>query len=70
MNSSKQVNNRKTRRCEIDTTLTKKTSERNHAALVSLLLTLNIFHTFSSVSNVEFEKVNVYWAVKSVLNVF
>ena len=32
-----------------------------YVALVSLLLTLNIFHTFSSVSNVDFEQENVYW---------
>ena len=32
----------------------------NHAVvLVLLLLTSNIFHTFSSVSNVDFEQVNV-----------
>ena len=31
--------------------------------LVFLLLTLNIFHTFSSVSIVDFELVNLSWAV-------
>ena len=30
--------------------------------LVSLLLTLNIFHTLSSVPIVNFEHVNAYWA--------
>ena len=29
--------------------------------LVSLLLTLDIFHTFSSVSIINFEQVNVCW---------
>ena len=29
--------------------------------MVFLLLTLNIFHTFSKVSIVEFEQVNVSW---------
>ena len=41
-----------------------ETREKNHAidvVLVSLLLTLNIFHTFFSVSIVEFEQVNVFW---------
>ena len=42
------VNNRNTRtRCEICSKLTIKASERRHwVALMSLLLTLNIFHTF------------------------
>ena len=31
--------------------------------LVFLLLTLNIFHTFFSVSIVEFELVNVSWVI-------
>ena len=29
--------------------------------LASLLLTLNIFHTLSSVSSVDFEQVNLSW---------
>ena len=33
----------------------------NGVVLVSLLLTLNIFHTFSSVSIVNFEQVNAGW---------
>ena len=32
--------------------------------LVSLLLVLNIFYTFFSVSIVDLEQVNVYWARK------
>ena len=35
----------------------------NNITLVSLLLTLNIFHSFSSVSIVNFEGVNVCWVV-------
>ena len=31
--------------------------------LVFLLLTLNIFHTFSSISIVDFERINVSWVV-------
>ena len=31
--------------------------------LIILLLTLNIFHTFSSVSIVNFEQVNVNWII-------
>ena len=50
------VNNRNTRTwCEICSKLTMKTPERRQA---SLLLTLNIFHTFSSVFIVNFEQVN------------
>ena len=30
-------------------------------ALLSFLLTLNIFHYFSTASIVDFEQVNVYW---------
>ena len=33
--------------------------------MMSLLLTLDIFHTFSSVSIVEFEQVNVSWVICS-----
>ena len=33
--------------------------------MMSLLLTLDIFHTFSSVSIVEFEQVNVSWVIWS-----
>ena len=35
----------------------------NGVVLVFLLLTLNIFHTFFSISIVEFEQVNVSWEV-------
>ena len=51
------VNNRNTRtRCEMCSKLTIKKPERaNGIVLVSLLLTLNIFHTFSSVSIVNFQ---------------
>ena len=59
------VNNRNTRkRCEICSKLTIKTPERRDVTgvvLVFLLLTLNIFHTFSSVSIVDFKKVNISW---------
>ena len=34
----------------------------NDVVLMFLLLTFNIFHTFSSVSIVDFEQVNVTWA--------
>ena len=36
-------------------------NKNNDAILISLLLTLNIFHTFSSVATVNFEQVNVCW---------
>ena len=52
-----------TTRCEICSKLTKR--HQNDAigvALVSLLLTLNIFHTlFSSIFIVNFEQVNASW---------
>ena len=38
-----------------------KTQNDVDVALVFSLLTLNIFHTFFSVSIVHFEKVNVSW---------
>ena len=43
------VNNKNTRTTFID------------VFLVFLLVTLNIFHTFSSISIVDFEQVNVSW---------
>ena len=51
------VSNRETgKRCEICSKLTMKTPERCHdVILVFLVLTLNIFHTFFSVSIVDFE---------------
>ena len=33
--------------------------------LVFLLLTLNKFHIFSDVSNVDFEQVNVFWVIRN-----
>ena len=49
-------NNRNTRtRCEVCSKLTIRTLERR---LVSLLLILNVFSTFSIVSIVNFEQVN------------
>ena len=38
----------------------RKTSD---VVLVFLMLTLNIFHTFFSVSLVDFEQVNVSWLI-------
>ena len=35
----------------------------NDVALVFLFLTLNIFHTFFSVSIVDFKQVNIIWLV-------
>ena len=59
-------NNRK--RCDICSKLTIKTTERRHVnevVLMSLSLTLNIFHPFSqyfpSISIAVFEQVNVCW---------
>ena len=61
------VNNRNTiKRCEICSKLTIKTPERLDVALVFLLLTLNIFHTLSTVSIVYLEEVNVSWVPISV----
>ena len=56
------VNNRKNRkRCEICSKLTIKTPEDTiGVVLVSLLLTLNLFHTLSS-HIVNFEQVNAEW---------
>ena len=60
------ASNRNTKtRCEICSKLTIKTPERHQndaigIVLVSLLLTLNIFHISSSVSIVNFEQVNVH----------
>ena len=54
------VNNRNTKkRCELCSKLTMNTLERLHVILVFLLLTLNIFTPFFSVSIVDFEQVNV-----------
>ena len=39
----------------------KDTRATPDVVLVSLLLTLNIFHTFSNVSTVNFEHVNADW---------
>ena len=33
----------------------------NDLVLLSLSLTLNIFHTFSSIFIVDFEQVNIWW---------
>ena len=46
-----------------------KTAKRHHCVvLMSLLLTLNIFHTLSSVSIVNFEQVNAGWDMLSLSN--
>ena len=57
------VNNRNTRTsCKMCSKFTIKTPERrNDVVLVSSLLTLTIFTTFSSVSFVDFEQINVHW---------
>ena len=38
--------------------------------LVSLLLTLNILHTFYSVSNVDFEQGFIYWVLTHFTSLF
>ena len=38
-----------------------QTFEVTDVVVVFLMLTLNIFHTFSSVSIVDFEQVNISW---------
>ena len=54
-----QVNNKKNRkRCEIYFKLTRKTSDVD-VVLVSLLLTLNIFDTFSRASILDFKHIFV-----------
>ena len=54
------VNNRNTRKsCEICSKLTIKTPERRRSGV--FMLTLNIIHTFFSVSIVDFKQVNVNW---------
>ena len=60
-------NNRNTRkRCEICSMLSIKTAEQCYwLVLVFLLLTLNIFHTFSSISIVEVEQVNMSWVFET-----
>ena len=61
------VNNRNIRtRLEIYSQLAIKTPERHQWCLVSLLLTLNIFQTLPRVSIVNFEQVNVSWAVHKI----
>ena len=57
------VNNRNTtERCEMCSKITIKTLDRfNDVVLVSLLLTVNIISSFSSVSVVDFEQINVCW---------
>ena len=66
----KASNKNTSKRCEIYSKFTIKTPERrqscrsydvNYVVLVLLLLTLNIFHTFSTVLTVDFEQVNVTW---------
>ena len=55
------INNRNARkRRVIISKLTMKAPEHD-VVLASLLLTLNIFHTLSSVSSVDFEQVNLSW---------
>ena len=66
----KASNKNTSKRCEIYSKFTIKTPERrqscrsydvNYVVLVLLLLTLNIFHIFSTVFTVDFEQVNVTW---------
>ena len=55
------INNRNTRkRRVIIAKLTMKAPEHD-VVLAPLLLTLNIFHTLSSVFSVDFEQVNLSW---------
>ena len=54
------VNSRNTRRCEKCNDKNTRTTSLN-VVLVFLLLTLNIFHFFSSVSIVDFEQVIASW---------
>ena len=52
------------KKCEICSKLTiKHQNNVIDVILMFLLLTMNIFHTFSSVSIVDFEQVNVSWDV-------
>ena len=57
------VNNRNSRKgCEICSKLTIKAPEQRHwRRSIFLLLFLNVFYTFSSLSIVHFEQVNVIW---------
>ena len=43
----------------------KRYIKNTYVVLVFLLLTLNIFHTFSSAFIVDFEQVNVSWDIPS-----
>ena len=63
------VNYRDTRKmCEIYSKFTKKhQNDVNDVVLEFLLLTLNIFTPFSSVSIVDFEQGNVTWNVKALV---
>ena len=66
------VNKNTRTRCEICSKLTIKTPERQNdaigAVLVFLLLTLNIFHTCSSVYTVNFEHViAIFTCSKSIM---
>ena len=63
------VNNRNTRkRHEISSKLTiRKPEQRQWRLLIFLLLTLNIFTTFSSVSIIDFEQVNVSWIITNFI---
>ena len=66
------TNNRNfSKRCEVCSKLIKKL--RNNVVNVALLfslLTLNILHTFYSVSIVDFEHVNVSWEAGFMRNAF
>ena len=51
--------------CQIYSELTIKTPELH---LVLLLLTLNIFALYSTVTNAEFEKINADWAWETLVS--
>ena len=63
------INNRNTRkRCGICLKLTiKHQNDVNDVILVFLSIILGIFHTFFSVSIVDFEQVNVSWAMINMI---
>ena len=63
------VNNRNIRKnCEVCSKLAiqKHQNDAIDFVLVFLLLTLNIFHTFSSASTVDFEQVNSSWTTTAI----
>ena len=67
------MNNKNTQKwCEVCSKLTIKTlnkHKKHDVVLVFLLLTLNIFHSFFSVSIVGFEQVKVSWIFFELKNI-